>query len=70
MAELKVHGAPHLVRRSGSPGVVVNTNREAFDAVRATRARNEKLGDMEFELSILREQVSILASQLKNGGGV
>lgn len=57
MAEMKVQDAPHLVRRSGSPGVLVNTNQQGFRAAQIARARVQEHEDMKAELEILRELV-------------
>lgn len=57
MSDIKVKDSPHLVRRSGSPGVLVNTNHQGYQAVKAARARLQEHEDMKAEIEILRELV-------------
>lgn len=60
MSEMKVKEAPHLVRRSSSPGVLVNTNQQGYQAAKAARARIQEHEDIKDELEILRELVQRL----------
>jgi hypothetical protein len=57
MADLKVREAPHLVRRGNSPGVVVNTNAQGYQAAKAARVRAQEQDDIKAELELLRELV-------------
>ena len=57
MSEMKVKEAPHLVRRSSSPGVLVHTNQQGYQAAKAARARIQEHEDMKNEIEILRELV-------------
>lgn len=64
MADLKVQDAPHLVRRSSSPGVLVNTNHQGYQASKTARQRIQDVDDIKAELEILRE----LVREKLNGG--
>lgn len=61
MADLKVRDAPHLVRRGNSPGVIVNTNHQGYQAAKSAKIRAQEQEDIKAELEILRELVKGIA---------
>lgn len=62
-SQLKVQGQPSLVRRSNSPGVLVNTNSEGFKTFLGAKARAQEGIDLRDEVEILRNLVADLISK-------
>lgn len=66
-SQLKVQGQPSLVRRSNSPGVLVNTNSEGFKTFLGAKSRAQESVDLRDEVEILRNLVANLISKAEGG---